>query len=60
MSEGKYQVSISILAKKTNGTGSVHEFITREFKIIDHYTNDELEEMVTNLTPAYEANNTEN
>lgn len=53
MSDDKYSVSISILAKKTSGKGGVHEFITREFKILDDYTSQELEEMVTNLTPAY-------
>lgn len=57
MSDGQYKVSISILAKKTSGTSGVHEFITREFKIEDTYSNQELEEMVANLTPAYTPEN---
>lgn len=59
MSDGKYRVSISIFAKKTNGNAGVNEFVTREFKIEDTYTTEELEEMVLNLAPAYKPENVE-
>lgn len=53
MSSNDFSVSISILAKQTRGSAGVHEFVTREFKITDTYSKEELEEMIANLAPAY-------
>lgn len=53
MNNDEFDVSISILARQTRSGAGVHEFVTREFKITDKYTKEDLDEMVTNLSPAY-------